>query len=524
MSQTAFASPLHGDYGVGHIDGWFRPTHPPAIQPAISNLSSDHRNKGLGYKMYEALLTHAKHHLHATHVEGLDHSADAHRVHGALARTHGMEYVAEKQRSTPNPVGKDVSFDFGNYSYMIKAEGDPLLNARAVTDRFGAWHRSDMQARGHNPEWGPDCQHVSTSVAIALQQLGHKVSVVGGTALGSDAGKYDEPDTHYWLKVDGQHFDPKEHLLTRTDPTFKYTSRNATFQMSPEEAAHESVEDAFEPIQHMIKAEDPEFQKWFEGSKMVGADAQPLRLYHGTRSASMIGTHGLRPSGGGEFGPGIYLSADPGTAHFYAQHGGSGPDAPAIVPVHAALKNPFRVSKTDWIKMTQRSTPRTVQKRLQAKGHDGIIGVGLNGHDEQVVVWHPEQVRSSILKKGEEDAPLKPKKPPKAPKPERAPDLVVIHNLSGANLLHAHKLGGLAAPSLAITHKDAPLEGFGEVSLVAHPDLADPAKVPCYESDIYSPSPPSCAVPRPHEGDGQAQEVAVPVREEVQLVRWRHRR
>jgi hypothetical protein len=80
----------------------------------------------------------------------------------------------------------------------------------------------------------------------------------------------------------------------------------------------------------------------------------------------------------------------------------------------------------------------------------------------------------------------KPKKPKKAPVQDD-PNLVVVHNLSGDNLLHAAKLGGLAAPSIAITHKHAPLTSFGEISMVGSHDLINPAHTPVFAADIYSP-------------------------------------
>lgn len=84
-------------------------------------------------------------------------------------------------------------------------------------------------------------------------------------------------------------------------------------------------------------------------------------------------------------------------------------------------------------------------------------------------------------------APSKPKKvaTPKAP-PEK--NLIVQHNLSEAGLANAHRMGGLPAPSLAVSHRDRPLTNFGEISLVGHSGLADPkAKVPLYDADVYSP-------------------------------------
>ncbi len=68
--------------------------------------------------------------------------------------------------------------------------------------------------------------------------------------------------------------------------------------------------------------------------------------------------------------------------------------------------------------------------------------------------------------------------------------LVTMHNLSEENLAHADKIGGLAVPSLSIGKESDPLSGFGEISLVAKPDLIDPRvsklnKV--FNADIYSP-------------------------------------
>lgn len=89
---------------------------------------------------------------------------------------------------------------------------------------------------------------------------------------------------------------------------------------------------------------------------------------------------------------------------------------------------------------------------------------------------------------------------PLAPKPKRrvrtsAPketpkNLVVVHNLSEAGLGHAERLGGLAAPSLAVVHKDHPFANFGDVTLVAGHDLADPKKTPIFDADVYSPRQP----------------------------------
>ena len=75
------------------------------------------------------------------------------------------------------------------------------------------------------------------------------------------------------------------------------------------------------------------------------------------------------------------------------------------------------------------------------------------------------------------------------PTPEPAETkLVVLHNLSEANLQHAHEIGGLVAPSIAVARHDQPFHGFGDVSLVGGKDLVNPEKgVPVFDADIYSP-------------------------------------
>ena len=117
-----------------------------------------------------------------------------------------------------------------------------------------------------------------------------------------------------------------------------------------------------------------------------------LTVYHGTRRADEILAHGFQPSTGGEFGPGVYLTENVGTARFYAEHVAGGTGTPTILEATVELRNPFRVAKTDWIKMTTKRTPRTVLKALASKGHDGILGVGINGHDVQVVAWYPDAI------------------------------------------------------------------------------------------------------------------------------------
>jgi hypothetical protein len=69
-----------------------------------------------------------------------------------------------------------------------------------------------------------------------------------------------------------------------------------------------------------------------------------------------------------------------------------------------------------------------------------------------------------------------------------ARNLVVIHNMTADNLLHAKELGGLPAPSIAVSRVEHPIDTFGEISLLGGPSLIDPKTgTPVFDADVYSP-------------------------------------
>src|SRR5690606_23779576 len=65
----------------------------------------------------------------------------------------------------------------------------------------------------------------------------------------------------------------------------------------------------------------------------------------------------------------------------------------------------------------------------------------------------------------------------------------VVHNIHHKGLEHAHELGGIPAPSLAISSTEhGPPSGFGDITLVGGAHLADPEYgVPVFDADVYSP-------------------------------------
>jgi len=75
-------------------------------------------------------------------------------------------------------------------------------------------------------------------------------------------------------------------------------------------------------------------------------------------------------------------------------------------------------------------------------------------------------------------------------------DLLACHCLSASNFLHAHRLGGLAAPSIAIVKPQYPLLNFGDITLLSSLDLVDPKNpaVKVFGADVYSARYPSVEV------------------------------
>jgi len=66
-------------------------------------------------------------------------------------------------------------------------------------------------------------------------------------------------------------------------------------------------------------------------------------------------------------------------------------------------------------------------------------------------------------------------------------ELIGMHNLSADNLAHAQEIGGLPVPSIGIAKANAPLEGFGDISLIARQDMVTPGRGnPVVGADAYS--------------------------------------
>lgn len=272
------------------------------------------------------------------------------------------------------------------------------------------------------------------------------------------------------------------------------------------------------------QTDTPAFKAWFGDSKVVDADSRPLVIYHGTNKSEKgdaFTSFDTYASNYGLMGMGGYFTADPAVASSYTTKGKG--DSPTVYPAYLSVKNPIdmdaKANPATWIKhfedadqyheggdsneswyraaeesLSDQGIPKwegaeIMQDRLRAMGHDGITHIGggrvkSDGVRHQVfIAFDPEQIKS-VFNRGTFD--------PADPNILRqsGADLVAQHNLTADNLLHAMKMGGIAVPSLAVTKKETPLTGFGEITLIAPSEMVDPkgyAKSQVFGADIYSP-------------------------------------
>lgn len=214
-----------------------------------------------------------------------------------------------------------------------------------------------------------------------------------------------------------------------------------------------------------LKTDTPEFKSWFGESQVKDAQGKPLVVYRGTAKA--FDKFDANKTMDGVF----WFTSD--KAKLQAGEAGAAASG-EVMSVYLSAKN-----LAGWDQYEKFSIDELI-----AQGYDGIQ------LDDDYVIFEPTQIKSvdnkgafsstdsNIFNQGKTA--------------ER--DLMVTHNLSADNLLHAAKIGGIAVPSLAITRKDTPLQGFGEITLIGDEKMADPkgyAATKVFGADIYSPRYPS---------------------------------
>lgn len=274
------------------------------------------------------------------------------------------------------------------------------------------------------------------------------------------------------------------------------------------------------------------FWAWFGDSKVVDAQGRPLVVYHGT-PAKVGDDFAFDPEATGTtsfaFGSaetnrqGFFFAENRDFARSFAEQDGTSGE---VVPAYLSVKDPFRIVdqypmgkdvvrlreaarevgasedgiswlegkmyQDDFWEVLDDEDGVEVRKWLEAAGFDGINMQETDpdtGKLEEVrVAFSPTQIKS-VNNRGTFDA-----NDPRILYQENSEGrpLVAVHNLSADKFRNAEEIGGLAAPSMAVIRADIDWSNFGDITLIASPDLIDPARrdSPGFNADVYSPRQP----------------------------------
>lgn len=163
--------------------------------------------------------------------------------------------------------------------------------------------------------------------------------------------------------------------------------------------------------------ETPAFTRWFDDSKVVGADGKPLVVYHGTKADfSEFDPAKIGASDEGLAGKGFYFTYNPEEASSYAMRDnfGSG-DAPNVLPAYVSIRNPLVITHgvlPDGRKVQDlhggiginANGGAAVRKLAEDGDHDGVMWVSLDGAVRHVMAFRAEQIKSAIGNNGNFDS------------------------------------------------------------------------------------------------------------------------
>jgi len=136
------------------------------------------------------------------------------------------------------------------------------------------------------------------------------------------------------------------------------------------------------------------------------------------------------------------------------------------------------LSKEGPFKDTWANPERAASELLLAHGIPGLRYLDNHNGSHNFVIWDEARLSNDIQ--------IYYARKKQAAREAQLADLVMTHNLTEANLLHAKKMGGLATPSFAITQGKPP-ENFGEITLIGSRELAVPKRdTQVFGADVFS--------------------------------------
>lgn len=142
------------------------------------------------------------------------------------------------------------------------------------------------------------------------------------------------------------------------------------------------------------RTEQEDFQRFFDGSKVVDAQGNPQTLYHGTAGDfSEFDNARLGESTGHMTAPlGHFLAEDRAKAQGYAENASHGvPAEERVIAAHVAIRQPKEMSLQDLMDIDSHDGARALKAKLERQGYDGIHIPEIG----QWVAFDAKQIRAS---------------------------------------------------------------------------------------------------------------------------------
>ncbi len=134
------------------------------------------------------------------------------------------------------------------------------------------------------------------------------------------------------------------------------------------------------------------------GVGILNEKRAPAILYHGTRDIiEAFDLNHPNRKDNGWLGRGVYLTDDPEAANTYATYLKKGDAYPNIMPVYAAVKNPYiaDISVKTLLKDASQEYIDNYTNSLKMKGYDGVVLIYPNNVRE-IVAFDPAQIKSAF--------------------------------------------------------------------------------------------------------------------------------
>jgi len=295
---------------------------------------------------------------------------------------------------------------------------------------------------------------VPTAVRALAKRLGGRVEMVSvpttegrrtmgvsGADVMYELGIPEDQRREYWANLEQEERDRliSEYRMRTVEPT-PQPGLVITDEMRAK------VGDGLPLFSRQRQTETPEFKRWFDDSKVVDKNGEPLVVYHGTKgdfSTFDIGRIGSAMGNTGFLGAGFYFTNNDMMAGSYARGRANASEGSNVMPVYLSLQNPLDISgardrygsfdgplpdavvdvinralpsKVDG-KISYGAAPVDVQDKLasavesypevarqftenlKAAGYDGVVFRG--GYE--IVAFSPTQIKSAIGNNGQFD-------------------------------------------------------------------------------------------------------------------------